>query len=125
MSFAADQSARMFPEPMNAAEIQLALQKLNVLGRVLYVAANLRCAAIRSPVIRRAKRNQQRNRLREVFQPLTRRCDSRLRRGGGVAAAVLQRSTIAAIVNIARITSPVHYHFLIAVRRSKEAQCAA
>ena len=29
-----------FPQPMNAAEIQLALQKLNVLGRVLYVAAH-------------------------------------------------------------------------------------
>jgi hypothetical protein len=46
MSFAADQSAPMFPEPMNAAEIQLALQKLNVLGRILYVAANLRYTAI-------------------------------------------------------------------------------
>jgi len=31
---------RSFPPPMNAAEIQLALQKLNVLGRVLYVAAH-------------------------------------------------------------------------------------
>jgi LmbE family N-acetylglucosaminyl deacetylase len=31
---------RNFPAPMNAAEIQLALQKLNVLGRVLYVAAH-------------------------------------------------------------------------------------
>src|SRR6266513_2465452 len=31
---------RNFPPPMNAAEIQLALQKLNVLGRVLYVAAH-------------------------------------------------------------------------------------
>jgi LmbE family N-acetylglucosaminyl deacetylase len=29
-----------FPAPMNAAEIQLALQKLNVLGRVLYIAAH-------------------------------------------------------------------------------------
>ena len=29
-----------FPAPMNAAEIQLALQKLNVLGRVLFVAAH-------------------------------------------------------------------------------------
>jgi LmbE family N-acetylglucosaminyl deacetylase len=29
-----------FPRPMNAAEIQLAFQKLNVLGRVLYVAAH-------------------------------------------------------------------------------------
>src|SRR3989440_12660383 len=29
-----------FPPPMNGAEIQLALQKLNVLGRVLYVAAH-------------------------------------------------------------------------------------
>ncbi|MGB9156325.1 MAG: hypothetical protein WCB20_07515, partial [Chthoniobacterales bacterium] len=28
------------PKPMNAAEIQLGLQKLNVLGRVLYVAAH-------------------------------------------------------------------------------------
>src|SRR5437762_8860060 len=31
---------RNFPPPMNAAEIQLALQKLNVLGRVLYIAAH-------------------------------------------------------------------------------------
>ncbi|MDP9097858.1 MAG: PIG-L family deacetylase [Verrucomicrobiota bacterium] len=31
---------RDFPQPMNAAEIQLALQKLNVLGRVLYIAAH-------------------------------------------------------------------------------------
>src|SRR5438105_10367941 len=31
---------RSFPRPMNAAEIQLALQKLNVLGRVLYIAAH-------------------------------------------------------------------------------------
>src|SRR5437016_6880957 len=31
---------RSFPPPMNAAEIQLALQKLNVLGRVLYIAAH-------------------------------------------------------------------------------------
>jgi len=30
----------MIPKPMNAAEIQLGLQKLNVLGRVLYVAAH-------------------------------------------------------------------------------------
>jgi len=29
-----------FPPPMNAAEIQLELQKLNVLGRVLYIAAH-------------------------------------------------------------------------------------
>ena len=29
-----------FPRPMNAAEIQLTLQKLNVLGRVLYIAAH-------------------------------------------------------------------------------------
>ena len=37
---AADPPAPAFPQPMNAAEIQLALQKLNVLGRVLYVAAH-------------------------------------------------------------------------------------
>jgi LmbE family N-acetylglucosaminyl deacetylase len=36
----ADAPAPAFPPPMNAAEIQLALQKLNVLGRVLYVAAH-------------------------------------------------------------------------------------
>ena len=30
----------LFPEPMNGAEIQLAFQKLNVLGRVLYLAAH-------------------------------------------------------------------------------------
>jgi LmbE family N-acetylglucosaminyl deacetylase len=37
---AAESPPRSFPQPMNAAEIQLALQKLNVLGRVLYVAAH-------------------------------------------------------------------------------------
>jgi LmbE family N-acetylglucosaminyl deacetylase len=37
---AAEPLAPAFPAPMNAAEIQLALQKLNVLGRVLYVAAH-------------------------------------------------------------------------------------
>src|SRR5438045_7286390 len=37
---AADPAPPMFSPPMNAAEIQLALQKLNVLGRVLYVAAH-------------------------------------------------------------------------------------
>jgi LmbE family N-acetylglucosaminyl deacetylase len=37
---AADSPAPAFPPPMNAAEIQLALQKLNVLGRVLYIAAH-------------------------------------------------------------------------------------
>jgi LmbE family N-acetylglucosaminyl deacetylase len=37
---AAEPPAPAFPQPMNAAEIQLALQKLNVLGRVLYVAAH-------------------------------------------------------------------------------------
>jgi LmbE family N-acetylglucosaminyl deacetylase len=37
---AAEPPPRNFPPPMNAAEIQLALQKLNVLGRVLYVAAH-------------------------------------------------------------------------------------
>jgi LmbE family N-acetylglucosaminyl deacetylase len=40
MVAAAEPPARNFPPPMNAAEIQLALQKLNVLGRVLYVAAH-------------------------------------------------------------------------------------
>src|SRR5881296_1523399 len=30
----------LFPEAMNGGEIQLALQKLNVLGRVLYIAAH-------------------------------------------------------------------------------------
>ena len=37
---AAEPLPRDFPRPMNAAEIQLALQKLNVLGRVLYIAAH-------------------------------------------------------------------------------------
>jgi LmbE family N-acetylglucosaminyl deacetylase len=37
---AADETPPLFPEPMNAASIQLGLQKLNVLGRVLYVAAH-------------------------------------------------------------------------------------
>jgi len=40
MTSAAELAPRNFPPPMNAAEIQLALQKLNVLGRVLYVAAH-------------------------------------------------------------------------------------
>jgi LmbE family N-acetylglucosaminyl deacetylase len=39
-SRAADPPAPAFPQPMSAAEIQLALQKLNVLGRVLYLAAH-------------------------------------------------------------------------------------
>src|ERR1700730_3857722 len=40
ISFAAEPPPRDFPRPMNAAEIQLALQKLNMLGRVLYLAAH-------------------------------------------------------------------------------------
>src|ERR1041385_2666689 len=36
----ADAAPPTLPKPMNAAEIQLALQKLNVLARVLYVAAH-------------------------------------------------------------------------------------
>src|SRR5207249_6487852 len=36
----ADAPPLLSPEQMNASEIQLALQKLNVLGRVLYVAAH-------------------------------------------------------------------------------------
>jgi hypothetical protein len=35
----ADVPPLLSPEQMNASEIQLALQKLNVLGRVLYIAA--------------------------------------------------------------------------------------
>jgi LmbE family N-acetylglucosaminyl deacetylase len=38
--FAVEEAPAPFPEPMNAAAIQLALQKLNVLSRVLYVAAH-------------------------------------------------------------------------------------
>src|SRR5436305_231055 len=37
---AAEEPATPMPTPMNAADIQLAMQKLNVLGRVLYVAAH-------------------------------------------------------------------------------------
>src|SRR6266436_6068949 len=37
---AADTSPPIFPEAMSGGEIQLALQKLNVLGRVLYIAAH-------------------------------------------------------------------------------------
>src|SRR5256714_11830680 len=40
IAHAVDPPPRSFPPPMNAAEIQLALQKLSVLGRVLYVAAH-------------------------------------------------------------------------------------
>jgi LmbE family N-acetylglucosaminyl deacetylase len=36
----ADAAPPTLPKPMNAAEIQLGLQKLNVLGRVLYLAAH-------------------------------------------------------------------------------------
>src|SRR6478672_11521278 len=36
----ADAPPLLPPEQMNASEIQLALQKLNVLGRVLYIAAH-------------------------------------------------------------------------------------
>jgi hypothetical protein len=36
----ADVPPLLSPEQMNAGEIQLALQKLNVLGRVLYIAAH-------------------------------------------------------------------------------------
>src|SRR5207237_9968303 len=35
-----DAAPPTLPKPMNAAEIQLGLQKLNVLGRMLYVAAH-------------------------------------------------------------------------------------
>ena len=37
---AADEVPTILPKPMNAAEIQMAMEKLNVLGRVLYVAAH-------------------------------------------------------------------------------------
>src|SRR4051812_36254917 len=37
---AAEEPATPMPTPMNAADIQLAMHKLNVLGRVLYVAAH-------------------------------------------------------------------------------------
>ncbi len=40
MLHAAEPTPRIFPQPMNAAEIQLGLQKLSVLGRVLYIAAH-------------------------------------------------------------------------------------
>src|SRR5262249_61324947 len=36
----ADAPPLLSPDQMNASEIQLALQKLNVLGRVLYIAAH-------------------------------------------------------------------------------------
>ena len=39
-AWAAEPPAPAIPQAMNAAEIQLALQKLDVLGRVLYVAAH-------------------------------------------------------------------------------------
>src|SRR6266436_625383 len=39
-SFLTGAAPPTLPKPMNAAEIQLGLQKLNVLGRVLYVAAH-------------------------------------------------------------------------------------
>ena len=43
--------------------------------------------------------------------------------GSDVAAAVRERKTIAAIVNVSRVIAPPSYHFVIAVGRPKEAQC--
>jgi LmbE family N-acetylglucosaminyl deacetylase len=40
MARSADEPPLLSPEQMNASEIELALQKLNVLGRVLYIAAH-------------------------------------------------------------------------------------
>ncbi len=40
MAISADAPPLLSPEQMNSSEIQLALQKLNVLGRVLYIAAH-------------------------------------------------------------------------------------
>ena len=40
MANSADAPAVLSPEQMSGGEIQLALQKLNVLGRVLYIAAH-------------------------------------------------------------------------------------
>src|ERR687885_8285 len=37
---AAEEAPTPMPTPMNAAEIRMAMQKLNVLGRVLYIAAH-------------------------------------------------------------------------------------
>jgi hypothetical protein len=54
--------------------------------------SNFRCAAVRSALVRRAECN----RLRKGFQPLTRRCDSGLRRSwqggrGAPASGRIQR----------------------------------
>src|SRR6266481_3471392 len=43
--------------------------------------------------------------------------------GGDVAAAALERSATAAIVNVARVISAPSYHFVVAVWRAKEAEC--
>jgi len=40
LTAAAEEAPPLFPEPMSGSEIQLALQKLDVLGRVLYLAAH-------------------------------------------------------------------------------------
>jgi hypothetical protein len=48
----------------------------------LWRRSNQRCAALRSSVVRWAKRSQQRYRLRGALQPLTQCCDSRLRCSG-------------------------------------------
>jgi hypothetical protein len=48
------------------------------------VRTDFRCAVILSPVVWRAKRNQQRNQLREVSLPLTSRCDSRYDEAGNL-----------------------------------------
>jgi hypothetical protein len=41
---------------------------------------------------------------------------------GDDVAAAMQRNAMAAIVNISRVIATVHYHFVIAVWRAKEAQ---
>jgi hypothetical protein len=43
--------------------------------------------------------------------------------GGDSAAAALERKTIAAIVNVARVIAPCSYHFVVAVWRAKETEC--
>ena len=56
-----------------------AFHQRSVLIQIRTPLLNFRSAPIPSPVVRRAGCNQQCSRLRKVLQPLTSRCDSRLR----------------------------------------------
>jgi hypothetical protein len=59
-----------------------AFQQRSVLIQIRTPPLNFRSAPTPSPVVRGTKRNQQRNQICEVSQPLTQCCDPRLRCSG-------------------------------------------